>query len=368
MKNILVFGAGAIGRGYVPWLFDLSVYSLDFVEKNTTLISELESQGIYSTFMTKQDSYDKKEVPINKIYQINMVTPEIIDEYDFVITAVGPRQFMGLSEIFKQSSTPVICFENDRNLVGFMKTATGRSNIFFGIPDVITSSSSSKELEKDHKNCLITEEGVTFIEEGAQELGGEAEYIAEEEIRKQWAAKLYIHNTPHCIAAYLGSLLGKEFLHEAMLNSKVYNCVKQVAEEMSQMTQKEFHLDKKFASFYLDKEIARFSNPLLFDPISRIAREPFRKLALNDRLIGAATKAIANNISITATLTGIISAFSYDDPNDDDRNIRLLFDSLDPADFLSIAVGLSSHEVLFELLQKHWDQSLAFLEEIKNEA
>ena len=38
MKNILVFGAGAIGRGYVPWLFDLSVYALDFVEKDTTLI------------------------------------------------------------------------------------------------------------------------------------------------------------------------------------------------------------------------------------------------------------------------------------------------------------------------------------------
>jgi len=366
MINILVFGAGAIGRGYVPWLFNNNTHALDFVDTNEKLISELESAGKYTSFMTKTEGYDEKEVLLNKIYHTDLVTSLLLDEYDYVLTAVGPRQFMSLSELFKNSNTPIICFENDRNLVGFMKTATGRSDIYFGIPDVITSSASSKELEATHKNCLITEQGVTFVEDGAAGLGGDIKYINEAEISKQWAAKLYIHNTPHCVAAYLGSIKGKTFLHEAMSDSKIYNIVKKVAEEMAEMTQKEFGLEPVFAQFYLDKELSRFSNTLLFDPISRIAREPFRKLALNDRLIGAATKAIANNVYLKYTILGIIAAFSYDDPNDNDSNIRILFDSLEPCDFLNIAVGISSHEVVYELLLKNWNESLQLLEEVRN--
>ena len=101
---------------------------------------------------------------------------------------------------------------------------------------------------------------------------------------------------------------------------------------------------------YLNKEIARFKNILLHDPIKRIAREPFRKLALNDRLIGAASKAIANNISVENTLTGVIAAFRYDDYDDPDRNIKILFESLDREDFLRIAIGLNQHEVIYQLI------------------
>ena len=48
---------------------------------------------------------------------------------------------------------------------------------------------------------------------------------SQDEIKKQWAAKLYIHNTPHCIAAYLGSLCGKKYLHEGMSVTSVNSIV-----------------------------------------------------------------------------------------------------------------------------------------------
>ena len=366
MKNILVFGAGAVGRGYIPWLFDERTHVIDCVDININLIRDLSSSRSFTSFMTDTDGYKGKEVSIRKMYHIDVITSELIDDYDYVLTAIGPRQFMTLSELFKNSKTPIVCFENDRNLVGLMRRATSRSDIYFGIPDVIASSSSSKELEMCHKNCLITEQGVTFVEAGAENLDGDITYASEEEISSQWAAKLYIHNTPHCIAAYLGSLKGKEFLHEAMSCPDIYRIVESVATEMAEMVQKEFGLSADFSKFYLEKELSRFSNPLLFDPIARIAREPFRKLALNDRLIGAATRAISNNVNIPSTLLGVIAAFSYDDQNDSDRNIEILFKSLTPSDFLGIAIGLNSHEVIYQLLLKQWDQSVRILQEIRN--
>ena len=156
---------------------------------------------------------------------------------------------------------------------------------------------------------MITENGKTFVEKGAEELGGDILYVDEEEIRKQWAAKLYIHNTPHCIAAYLGSLCKKTYLHEAMQELKIKQIVEKATIEMKRMVELEYGLEDDFSSFYAQKELDRFSNNLLFDPVLRVAREPFRKLGLNDRLIGAAKKAFANNIYPEAILLGIMSAF-----------------------------------------------------------
>ena len=365
MIKVLVFGAGAIGRGYVPWLFD-SNHLIDFVDANSKLISELKNEKHYVSFMIKDGAYVKKVVEVGNIYHIDEVNPQILDDYDFIITAVGPRQFMGLSELFKQSAIPIVCFENDRNLVSLMRSSTSRANIYFGIPDVISSNSTSKELQEQYKNSLITEDGQTFVESGAVNLGGDITYVDETEIAKQWAAKLYIHNTPHCIAAYLGSLIGAEFLHEAMQNRLIDEIVTGVAAEMAEMTRKEYGLTNQFSMFYLNKEITRFKNVLLCDPIKRIAREPFRKLALSDRLIGAASKAIVNNVNIENTLTGIIAAFSYDDPSDPDKNIKILFNSLGKEDFLNIAIGLAKHEVVYQLLLKNWDSSLKLIEEVKH--
>ena len=58
--------------------------------------------------------------------------------------------------------------------------------------------------------------------------------------------------------------------------------------EMNQTITKLYNLDEDFTNWYSEKELQRFANKLLHDPISRVAREPFRKLGLNDRLIGAA--------------------------------------------------------------------------------
>ena len=46
--------------------------------------------------------------------------------------------------------------------------------------------------------------------------------------------------------------------------------------------------DDEFIEFYAKKEIKRFGNTKLFDTISRVGREPLRKLKGSDRLIQSA--------------------------------------------------------------------------------
>ena len=77
-------------------------------------------------------------------------------------------------------------------------------------------------------------------------------------------------------------------------------------------------VDKKFANFYKKKELNRFKNKLLFDPISRVGREPLRKLSFNNRLIQAIKIASYNGKTPFYTIVGLKAALRYFDKEDDE--------------------------------------------------
>ena len=126
-----------------------------------------------------------------------------------------------------------------------------------------------------------------------------------------------------------------------------------------------FKLDQKFVNSYAEKELQRFGNLLLYDPVSSVAREPFRKLALNERLIGAAELCLGSGIIPEFIMLGIMSAFYYDNPNDNDSNIQYLIHSLEPRDFLSIVMKLNVNEALVTLLCDRWDKNLETIMNLK---
>ena len=361
-SRILIYGAGAIGRGYIPWIFPSEHYELSFVENDPNLRGLLQKQKEFTTYRTKNKKYEKLVCRFKDCFDLGEENPE---EYDGVITAVGPRQVYSLIESLSNVDCPIILFENDSRLPPEFRSLTGKDNIYFGIPDVITSNSAPADMLKIDPLSIVTEDGVCFVEDGAANLGGDISYVSQEEIRKQWAAKLYIHNTPHCIAAYLGAMCGKKYLHEGMGEKSIYSIVENAMNEMSQTVIKLFDLDKEFVDWYSKKELARFSNVLLYDPILRVAREPFRKLGLQDRLIGASQLALSTGVIPNNLILGTMSAFLYDEENDEDFNIKILMNSLEPKSFLKLIINIQSHEALYKLIVKKWDESLNILRGIK---
>ncbi len=67
---------------------------------------------------------------------------------------------------------------------------------------------------------------------------------------------------------------------------------------------------------FVDDLLSRFANKALADTTFRLARDPLRKLAPNDRLIGAARTALAQNITPTDLIQGIVAALQFDAPDD----------------------------------------------------
>ena len=99
--------------------------------------------------------------------------------------------------------------------------------------------------------------------------------------------KLYIHNAGHAILAYLGYMIGKNYIWEAVaaedLHTIVFFTLKQVAHALSL----EHQVNIKEILNHIEDLLQRFANQALGDTTERVGWDPRRKLGPEDGIIGA---------------------------------------------------------------------------------
>lgn len=368
MRDVVIIGAGAIGRGFLPWAFDVSEYRLTFVDANPHLVQMMRQRGEYITYRTRGGKYEMKCIQTPNVYALADYSVGMTPDPAIVFMCVGPRNCASAASVLRGVKCPVVMCENDPETVTTVKDVLSVDCVYFAIPDVITSNSASPEHLAGDPLSIHTEDGVLFIDERAKSIEGSIRYCDEVELKKQWAAKLYLHNTPHCIAAYLGAIIGARYLHEAMQNKQVADIVNGAMNEMLTALKLRWDIPHDFLDWYAGKEIQRFSNVLLFDPISRVAREPLRKLELGGRLIGAAQMCLVLGFVPKNLLTGIVSALLFASKDDSDKHLAFVRRSLNSKMLLTYIVGLRTGEVLETVLEEWYPKISEELEALASTA
>jgi mannitol-1-phosphate/altronate dehydrogenase len=230
---------------------------------------------------------------------------------------VGPKQCYEIINKFKKAKNIITC-ENDRNSKKIIKEITNIKNVYFAIPDVITSNTAPAYLKKIDDLCTVSEQGVLVVENSKLNFSNVAQKLNQDELDMHWNSKLFIHNAPHAILSYLGAKKKYQFIHEAMNDKIIRKIVISSMKEISEGLIKSGLVNKKFVKYYRNKEIKRFENKILYDPISRVAREPLRKLASDNRIILSLRLAFLGKKLPINTLIGLKAALSYYDKNDDE--------------------------------------------------
>lgn len=364
MNEIIIIGAGAIGRGFLPWMFSDKDYEFIFVDANADLVERFKTQQQYRTYRVAGDRLEERIVPVKKAYHISEFSMDKHPRAKAVFMNVGPRNCFSAANSLKGVRCPVILCENDPQTVTIVKNALDYEAVFFAIPDVITSNTASSEnLGKDPLS-VHTEDGILFVHEGAKGFGGNITFCNEEELNKQWTAKLYLHNTPHCIAAYLGALVGAQYVHEAMAFPELDEIVRGAMSEMLTALKLRWEIPHTFLEWYADKEIQRFSNVLLCDPISRVAREPLRKLELEGRLIGAAQICLSLGFIPQNILTGITGALLFENDSDMDRHLAFMRKVLPARILLTYLIALRKGEALERVMTESFENIVERIEMI----
>jgi len=130
------------------------------------------------------------------------------------------------------------------------------------------------------------------------------------------ARKLYLHNAAHAVLAYLGYRRGWQFGYEALEDPEVRSILDGALEEALQGIVIRYGAEERWLRDHVADLLVRFGNRALQDRIVRLARDPLRKLAPEDRLVGAARVAETTGRTPGCLAWGIAGALRYDEPTD----------------------------------------------------
>lgn len=128
--------------------------------------------------------------------------------------------------------------------------------------------------------------------------------------------KLFTLNTGHAICAYLGFLNDKSTIEESINDENIHHIVKSAMIESGDGLCKKHNFDVNDHKNYIEKIINRFKNPYLHDDVTRVGREPIRKLSINDRLVKPMLTAYEYDLPVDFLLTGIAAALHFSNPED----------------------------------------------------
>ena len=342
-KEVLQFGAGNIGRGFVGVMLSRAGYSIVFVDVVEPLLDQLNGTGQYSVI--EVDATGEQPVTISRFQAMNAKDEANviakIGEVDLLTTAVGPNILSVIAPVIARGlqyrakhrpDTPlnIIACENLidnswilRDYVMSHIPSDYRHYVAnqVGFPRCVVDKVVNAPVNLDRRDPLTVvaeRQGQLIVDR----LGfvGEPPEIAgmqlTDDLTTNVEQKIFTVNSGHAVAAYLGYRHGYEYIHEAVQDPEIRQIVSGAMRESGEVLIQRHDLTAADQQKYADRALDRFDSVSLPDPISRVAREPKRKLAPNDRMIRPATLALEAGIVPHHLATGIAAALLYDSPDD----------------------------------------------------
>lgn len=342
MKKAVMYGAGNIGRGFIGQLFSQSGYEVVFIDVNSQVVDKLNTDRCYPIkFVSDKGSH---EVIIDNVRAVNGLDIESvareISEADIMATAIGvnvlPRIAApiakGLSTRWENKNMKplnIIICENlmDANhflknlvknelvdtekvfvdeLVGFVEASIGRM-----VP-VMTSEMQEGNILR----ICVEEYGELPVDKDGfkGEIPDIKNMVPFSPFEYYIQRKLFIHNLGHAITAYLGYQKGYHYIWEAIGDESIHIISRAAMMESAQALSKEHGVELKKVEEHVEDLISRFGNTQLGDTVERVGRDLTRKLAPNDRIVGAMNMCVKHNIEPENICIGAAAALRFKDP------------------------------------------------------
>ena len=344
MQEVVIIGAGKIGRGYAAKIFFEEGYRIIFVDFWQEIVDEINDKKQYEIHEVDSDTHEVFKITgVSAIHgKDESEVVEAISRVSVLVTAVGAGNlpkvaysvakaitFRAQNQIF--SPLNVIMAENLKDgarkfremieayldeetlvyldhYVGIACSAIGR--MIPPPPPSFKSHSIADVIVEPHQE-FVTD--ITGLKRPIPIIRG---IDFTEDYQAAVARKLYIHNCTHAIMAYIGSLYGHDYSHDAMMDERVSSVVWQAMQETARAVAVTYGLDKNELADYIQKLFLRYQNHELWDTLKRVGRDPIRKLQPDDRLIGSVRLVQKVGGDPRPLVEGIAAAYCYHDPED----------------------------------------------------
>ncbi len=340
MKTFVQYGAGNIGRGFIGEIFSNANYNILFIDVNMEVVNALNNQQSYPISIVSNKG--TKEIIVNNVSGINGIDTEnvaiAIANCSLMATAVGvnvlpkivPNLIAGFRkriEIGNQKPLNIIICEN---LIDADKL----------LYKLITEQLNEKEKEIFNKQVGLVEASIgRMVPIMTEEMKKEnilrvcVESYCELPIDKDAfkgeiprvphlfpfspfqfyiKRKLYIHNMGHALTAYLGNLIGCEYIWQAIENPTIKIIVQRAMTESAIALSKKYNIPLQSILEHIEDLLLRFSNIALGDTTQRVGKDIKRKLSANDRFVGAIKMCERQNIAPIYISIGIAAGLFFE--------------------------------------------------------
>ena len=338
MKKAVQFGAGNIGRGFIGALLSQAGYQVTFADVAEPVIDKINVDKTYTVHVMDVQCEDQT---ITGIRGVNSTKPEAIQaiaEAELVTTAVGlvilPRIAPAIAAAIEKRRTDgmkepmnIIACENAIRATSQLKEAVygalseeGKAYVdeYVGFPDCAVDRIVPPVKSENFIDVVVE----SYFEWDVERSGFRGEILEipgmslVDDLMAYIERKLFTLNTGHCITAYLGKLRGLPTIDKAIADPDVFATVYAAMQESGAGLIKKHDFDAEKHAAYINKIIGRFKNPYLQDDVTRVGREPLRKLSPTDRLIKPLTTAAGYGLPVGHLITGVGAALRYDNPED----------------------------------------------------
>lgn len=338
MKQVVHFGAGNIGRGFIGALFSQSGYHVTFVDLADQIIDGLNSEKQYDV---KLATDQQETMTITNVSGLNNMKQEkevieAIKNATYLTTAIGPNILPRIAPLIAKALTErvqatdeklyVIACENQISATDLLKgyieenlndetksKLSGRVYFFNSAVDRIVPIQNNQGsldvlVEPYYEWVVETTETIPPVE-GMTIVADLAPFIER---------KLFTVNTGHATIAYFGYLENKTTIDQTLADEAIVKQVKATLGETGAYLIKQYGLNPDEHEKYINKIINRFRNAYLNDAVTRVGRSPIRKLGPNDRLVRPATEAQKAGLSYTNLAKAIAAALLFDYKEDEE--------------------------------------------------
>lgn len=343
-RSAVIFGAGNVGRGFLGHLLSQSGYALMFVDIDERIIQAINARGAYTLRLADDEHSEDQQIgPARGIHVSETAAiAQAVAVAAIGVTAVGARALphiapllaAGLAERARNRPQAPLNFIICENLKG--ANAILRDLVRAHLPPDLHAYLSERvgfvmaviaRMEtlpppdvRAADPTLIIAEPYWHLPVDRAGFVGPIPPIVGLEPRDRFYAwvdwKLYIHNAGHAVLAYLGYRRGHTLGHQALADPAVRPWCERAMRESSQALTAEHGFDPAELESHVVDLLRRFANRGLGDPIARLARDPLRKLAPSDRLIGAASLCMRHGVHPDALAWGAAAALTFDDAED----------------------------------------------------
>ena len=336
------FGAGNIGRGFLAQLFTESGLEVVFVDVATPVVEALNTRRGYLLHIVGDAP---ETVAIHNVRAVHGADSERVAQEiaraAIVCTAVGagalpyiaPNLALGLLARHRAGGDAVniLLCENLHNASQVLRELVAdrlpeemRQEILAktGFVQAVVSRMVPVQTEEERADDLLAVRAEAYkrLPVDAHAVVGTLPSVTGVEVTPMFAAlvdrKLYTHNCAHAVLGYLGYVAGCRYGYEALADMRIAALLRAVLAETSEALERRHGFSRAEQSAHVEDLLKRFQNRALGDTCRRLARDPRRKLAPDDRLVGAARLCEAEQVEPRALAWAIVAALRYDDPED----------------------------------------------------